>query len=173
MPPQIIETERLLLRLHRIEDFDRCHAIWSDPHVVRFLGGKPFTREEAWSRLLRYIGHWTALDYGMWAVETRDTGDYVGDIGFLDAKRELDPPFGDTPEVGWVLDTQAHGKGYATEAVRAALDWGDRHFSGRRTVCLIDTANLPSIRVAEKCGFQEFHRTTYKGQPVILFDRLA
>jgi RimJ/RimL family protein N-acetyltransferase len=172
MPHDIIETERLRLRQHRVEDFDRCFAIWSDTAVVRFLG-KPATREDAWVRLLRYAGHWSLLGFGMWAVETRDSGEYVGDIGFLDAKRDIDPPFGETPEVGWVLASNAHGKGYATEAVQAALQWGDRHFGGRRTLCLIDTDNLASLRVADKCGFREFHRTTYKGASVILLERLA
>jgi RimJ/RimL family protein N-acetyltransferase len=162
------------MRPHRIDDFSALHATWSDADVVRFLGGKPLTREESWARLLRYVGHWTLLGYGMWAVETRDSSDYLGDIGFLDAKRDIDPPFHDTPEIGWVLASHAHGKGYATEAVHAALEWGDQHFSrDTRTVCIIHPDNLPSLRVAEKCGYRELHRTTYKNEPTIVLGRLA
>jgi RimJ/RimL family protein N-acetyltransferase len=124
-------------------------------------------------RLLRYVGHWTLLDYGMWAVETRGSGEYVGDIGFFNAKREIDPSLGDEPEIGWVLASHAHGKGYATEAVRAVVAWGDRRFHGARTVCLIHPDNAPSLRVAEKCGYRELHRTTYKSQPAIVLGRLA
>ena len=67
-----------------------------------------------------------------------------------------------------MLAPWAHGKGFATEAVRAILAWGAAHLGGR-TVCMIDPANLASIRVAEKCGYKEFARTTYKGEPTILF----
>jgi RimJ/RimL family protein N-acetyltransferase len=63
------------------------------------------------------------------------------------------------------------GKGYATEAALVALAWGDAHFGRRRTVCLIAPQNLASIRVAEKCGYRELQRTTYKGNPTILFAR--
>jgi len=61
--------------------------------------------------------------------------------------------------------------GYATEAARAALAWGDANVDAPRTVCIIDPANLPSIRVAEKAGFREIARTTYKNDPTVLFER--
>ena len=86
-------------------------------------------------------------------------------------KRELEPPILGFPEIGWVLAPHAHGRGYATEAVQAAVAWGDQHFGATRTVCLIHPENLRSIRVAEKCGYKELHRTTYKGQPTTLFER--
>ena len=168
-----IETERLRLRQHRIADFDACLGVWSDPEVVRYVGGKPLTREDVWARVLRYVGHWTLLGFGMWAVESRDSGKYLGDIGFLNACRDIDPPFGDTPEIGWVLGKAAHGKGYATEAVRAVVEWGDRRFGRVRTVCLIHPDNRASLRVAEKCGYVESHRTTYKGEPAVVLARLA
>src|SRR5216683_2380038 len=71
----------------------------------------------------------------------------------------------------WVLARWAHGRGLATEAVRAAVAWGDVHFGTGRTVCLISPDNVASIRVANKCGYQEFARTSYKGQPTIMFER--
>ncbi|MEO8727353.1 MAG: GNAT family N-acetyltransferase, partial [Acidobacteriaceae bacterium] len=77
----------------------------------------------------------------------------------------------DLPEMGWVLARTMQGKGYATEAVRAALAWGDTRFESMRTVCIVDPDNLSSIHVAEKCGYREFERTTYKGHPTIVFAR--
>ena len=65
----------------------------------------------------------------------------------------------------------SYGKGYATEAVRSVVAWGEEHFGPSRTTCIIAPENLPSIRVAEKCGYREFQRTTYKGQPAIVFVR--
>ncbi len=167
----MIETERLILRGHRLEDFGDCAAMWADPEVTRYIGGKPLSETEAWARFLRYAGHWSLMGYGYWAVEEKGTGDFVGDIGFADYKRDIEPSLKGIPEVGWVLAQKAHGKGYATEAVRTVVVWGDANFAGARTVCIVAPGNLASIRVAEKCGFQEFERTTYKGEAAILFQR--
>ena len=147
--------------------------MWGDAAVTRYIGGRPFTREEVWARLLRYVGHWALLGYGFWAVEEKATGSFVGEVGFADFKREIEPTIGDTPEAGWVLDPRMHGKGYATEALRAALTWADGRFESGRTVCIIHPENAVSLRVAAKCGYREFCRTTYKGQPAVLFGRPA
>jgi len=167
----VLETERLRLRGHRVEDFADCLALWSDPVVTRFIGGKPLTGEEVWARLLRYAGHWTLLGYGYWVVEEKDGGRFVGEVGFADFKRQITPSFDGIPEIGWVLARKAHGKGYATEAVLAAAAWGDRHFGGITTGCLINPDNIASIRVAEKGGYKEFCRTFYKEHPATIYRR--
>jgi RimJ/RimL family protein N-acetyltransferase len=166
----IIETERLKLRAHRLDDFAPCAAMWADAVVTRHIGGRPFSPEESWSRLLRYAGHWTLLGFGYWVVEEKATGSFIGEIGFADYKRDVDPSLQDLPEIGWVFATQFHAKGYATEAVRAAVAWGDGHF-GAQTACIIHPENLASIRVAEKCGYRKLQLTTYRGQPTIVFVR--
>ena len=166
-----IESERLTLRGHVVDDFDDSAAMWAETDVTRHIGGRPFTREESWSRLLRYIGHWSALGFGYWVVSEKLSGRFVGEVGFSDFKRELVPSFGGAPEIGWVLATSAHGRGFATEAVRAALAWGETQLGSARTVCLINPENLASLRVAAKCGYKEFARATYKGGPAILFER--
>jgi RimJ/RimL family protein N-acetyltransferase len=170
-PAPPLETERLLLRGHRPEDFPDCAAMWGDPEVTRHIGGRPFTEEETWSRLLRYAGHWTLLGFGYWVVREKSTGLFVGEVGFADMKRAIDPPFGGAPEIGWALARRSHGLGYATEAVREAVAWGQQHFERERTVCLIDPDNARSIRVAQKCGYREYARATYHGAPTILFER--
>ncbi|MCB8819794.1 GNAT family N-acetyltransferase [Microvirga rosea] len=170
-PVPTLETERLRLRAHRVEDFEASFALWTDPGVTRFIGARPSTREEIWSRLLRYIGHWAALGYGYWAIEDRATGAFVGETGFADFKRAIDPPLDGMPEIGWVLSPAAQGQGYATEAVQAALRWGDAHFGPITTVCLISPENGPSLRVAEKCGYTLWMNATYKDTPTLLFHR--
>jgi RimJ/RimL family protein N-acetyltransferase len=167
----ILETERVRLRGHRIDDFAPSAAMWADTVVTRYFGGKPFSGEESWTRFLRYAGHWLVMGFGYWVVEEKATGDFVGEVGFADYKRDLEPSLQGTPEIGWVLASQVHGKGYATEAARAAIAWGERHFGAIRTACIIHPDNIPSIRVAEKCGYREFQLTTYKGQPAMLFVR--
>jgi RimJ/RimL family protein N-acetyltransferase len=167
----VLETERLRLRGHRLDDFVQCARMWADPTVTRYIGGKPLSEEESWARLLRYAGHWSLLGFGYWVAEEKATGNYVGEIGFGEFKRDVEPSLRGVPEIGWVLASNAHGRGYATEAVRGVVAWGDAHFQPARTACIIDPENLPSIRVAAKCGYRELKVTTYKGRPTIMFVR--
>ncbi|QOY91270.1 GNAT family N-acetyltransferase [Paludibaculum fermentans] len=167
----LIETDRLRMRGHRMEDFLPSAAMWSDAGVTRFIGGRPFTEEEIWARFLRYSGLWQFLGFGYWAVEERATGRFVGEVGFADFKREVEPSIQGIPELGWALAPEAQGKGFATEAARAALEWSDVHLKAGRTVCLINPENAASVRVAEKCGFQEYCRTTYKGHATVMYER--
>jgi RimJ/RimL family protein N-acetyltransferase len=166
----VIETERLRLRAHQPEHLRDCTAMWRDEAVTRYTGG-PSTSHRSWMRLLSYRGHWSVLGFGYWAVEERTTARYVGDIGFADFRRDLDASLDGLPELGWALATHAHGKGYATEALRAAMAWGDEMFATDRVVCIISPHNAASLRVAEKLGFRETRRTEKDGEPQILFAR--
>lgn len=145
--------------------------MWADPAVIRYTRGKPLSEEDAWRKLLGYVGHWSLLGFGYWAVEDKATGTFVGEVGFADYKRDLEPSLKGVPEVGWILASQVHGRGYATEAVRAAVAWGDAHFPATRTACIIVAENLASIRVAVKCGYREFALAKYKGNPTLMFVR--
>jgi RimJ/RimL family protein N-acetyltransferase len=166
-----LDTERLTLRPHTLADFEGSAALWGDAAVTRYLGARPSTREEAWARVLRHVGHWAALGFGYWVVRERASGAFVGEVGFLNLERDIDPPLGKMPEIGWVLSPETQGRGFATEAARAALAWGDHHFAGATTVCIIDPENQPSLRVAEKCGYLPVRRTMYKGDEVIVLER--
>jgi len=184
-----IETQRLRLRGPRPADFPDSAALWSDPEVARYTSGKPLSEEEVWGRLLRYVGHWAWMGFGYWVVEERETGRFAGEVGFSDWKREIKPSLQGLPELGWVLSPRVHGQGYATEAARAAIQWAHSHFRERtpsavnagskwaiapelrsvRMTCIIHPENIRSIHVAEKCGFKEFLRTKYNGEPTIVF----
>lgn len=142
-------TERLILDAHRLEDFDDLAAMWADPAVVRYIGSTPRDKEDSWGRLLRYIGHWKLLGYGYWAVREKNSGRYIGGIGFADFHRDIHPAL-DVPEMGWTLITAAHGKGYATEALNAALVWAKENFSQDKVVCIISPDNRPSLGLAKK-----------------------
>lgn len=167
----ILETKRLLLRRHTAEDFPDSAAMWGDPQVTRFIRETPFTPEETWTRLLRFIGHWALLGFGYWALEEKASGRFLGEVGFADYKRDLKPSLDGIPEIGWVLTSHAHGKGFATEAVTAAIAWGDAKFAERRTACIIAPDNAASIRVAVKCGYREFQQTTYHGHAAVMYVR--
>jgi RimJ/RimL family protein N-acetyltransferase len=166
-----LETERLRLRGHAMDDFIHCAALWADPNVTRHIGGKPCTEEESWARFLRYFGHWLLLGFGYWVAEDKATGNFVGEVGFADYKRSLQPSLKDVPEIGWALASHAHGKGFATEAVRAVVAWGDEHFVAPQTACIVAPENHASIRVAVKCGYRQSQLATYKGEPTKLLIR--
>jgi RimJ/RimL family protein N-acetyltransferase len=166
-----LETARLVLRGHAIDDLAECAAMWGDERVTRHIGGRPFTKEEVWARLLRYVGHWSLMGFGFWAVIDKASGRFAGEAGFADFQRDVGPAFDGAPEAGWVIAPWAHGQGFATEAIRAATAWFDRERGRTRMVCMIDPENSGSIRVAGKCGFSGFGSTTYKGHEVRIFER--
>lgn len=172
MMPDIptIETPRLILRGHRDADFDAHCAFWADPQVVRYIGGRTYSREESWVRFLRHAGMWARMGFGFWAVTDRASGRYLGEAGFHDLKRDLAPSIEGTMEAGWALAPDVHGKGLGSELLEAILGWARVNHPGRRITCLIDPDNAPSIRLAGKHGFREFDRTAYHGAPVVLFE---
>ena len=171
MRASVVETERLILRGYTPSDFPHAVEIWAHPDVVRYVSGRASTAEETWARLLRNAGLWALLGYGYWAVEEKNSGRFIGDVGFGDFKRDMTPSIAGIPEIGWVLAPQAHGKGYATEAARAALAWGETQWGAQPTVCIIDPGNTPSLRVAEKVGYREITRSVFKDHDVIVFQR--
>jgi RimJ/RimL family protein N-acetyltransferase len=166
----VLETSRLRLRGHRKEDHEPCAAMWGDPETTRYIGGRPFTAEESWSRLLRYVGHWEMMGFGYWVVEEKASGEFAGEAGFADYRRDITPALG-VPEVGWVLAPRFHGQGYATAAVRAILEWGDSAPGTQSTACIIHPDNAGSVRVAEKCGFRSAGKAVYGTGQVLLFRR--
>ncbi|MBU8899608.1 GNAT family N-acetyltransferase [Corallococcus sp. H22C18031201] len=172
LDPSSIDTERLTLRRPRLEDFEEALAMWGDPEVTRYITGKAATREEMWSRLLRYVGHWELMGYGFWVVREKSTGRFAGEVGLADFRRDIELSFDGAKEMGWVLSSAFHGKGFATEAITAALKWVEGRFGPERVVCIIDPANEPSRKVALKVGFRECARGSYKGSPTVMYERL-
>ena len=168
----VLETERLLLRPICLDDIVDCTALWGEPATMRFIGsGQPLTAEEVWSRTLRHIGHWHALGYGYWAVREKEGGRFVGDVGFQNLRRSMQPDLGDRPEIGWVLAAHAQGRGYAREAVSAALAWVDGELQATETVCIIRPAHERSIRIAIEAGYRRTGAARYGAATMDVFAR--
>jgi RimJ/RimL family protein N-acetyltransferase len=167
----VLETQHLCLRRHRLEDFPACRDMWADPRVTHFIGGRPLTREEAWLKFQRNTGHWPLLGFGFWVIEEKSSGNFAGEAGVSHFFRETQPPVENLREAGWIISPAMQGRGYATEAVNAVLAWTDARLSDPHTICLIHPENLPSLRVAAKCGFRTWFHATYQGEPCILFRR--
>lgn len=130
--------------------------MWGDPLVTRYInGGKPSSRSDSWNRFLRIPGHWQLMGFGYWIAVETESQKYVGEIGAADFKRDVTPSLENTAELGWVLAPHAHGKGFATEAIRAVIAWAEKNIKREKFSCLIDPQNEGSLRVARKVGFGE------------------
>jgi RimJ/RimL family protein N-acetyltransferase len=158
---------------HEVADYPDLLETWQDPIVVRHFGGMPSTPEEVWARLLRYGGLWPLLGYGYWRARETATGRFVGEVGLAEFRRDVAPSQIGAPEAGWVLASWAHGQGFAREATEAMLGWADRTLAARRTVCIIDPANAPSLALAGKLGFRPYAESPYKGRPVVMLERFS
>jgi RimJ/RimL family protein N-acetyltransferase len=168
--PVRIETARLVLDGHTLEDFAPLAAMWADAETTRHVGG-PRCGNDSWMRLLRYRGGWPLCGYGYWAVRETESGRYVGDLGFADFRRALEPDFDCAPEAGWVFAGWAHGRGYASEALAAALAWLDVNLAGGVCHCLIDPSNTVSLRLAGRHGFGNPRTIRFKNTPALLLTR--
>jgi RimJ/RimL family protein N-acetyltransferase len=149
--------------MFRDEDFEAYAEFCADADVMRYLTGKPMTRVEAWRHMAMMVGHWTLRGYGMWAVEERSTGEFIGRIGFNDP--EGWPAF----EIGWTLGRPYWGKGYATEGARVALDYAFHKLDKAHVISLIHPENRGSIAVAERLGEKLEGETEVLGMPVLIY----
>jgi len=141
-----LETDRLILRTFRAEDFEAWAAIMGDSDVMTFLGGKPMARTDAWRAMAMTLGHWALRGYGMWAVERKSDGAFIGRVGLLN-------PEGWTGlEIGWTLGKPFWGQGYATEAAAVAMRYAFLTQPVDRIVSNIDAENKASQAVALRLG---------------------
>lgn len=170
MTVPVIETARLRLRAFREADFEPIFAGLQEPAVTAFLGS--LSREEHWGKLLRNMGQWLVDGYGVFTVADRASDIAIGQCGLADFRRGIGPRFDGVPEQAWVFSS-SRGRGLATEAARASLDWLAGVRGPERTVCLIDPDNAPSLRVAAKLDYAVFGTVQYKGRPALMLERAA
>ncbi|MBI5851708.1 MAG: GNAT family N-acetyltransferase [Planctomycetes bacterium] len=165
-PPVIpvLETERLRLRAFRLADVGTYARHCADPEVMRFLGGRIWSRTESWRHLAMLVGHWQLRGFGMWAVERRSDGVLLGRVGCLEPDGW--PGF----EIGWLIGREHQGQGYATEAARASLAWARDVLGKDRIVHLIAAGNLASEAVAKKLGARPAGNAEVHGMPVVVWE---
>jgi ribosomal-protein-alanine N-acetyltransferase len=149
----LIETPQLLLRDWWYEDIAPLAAIYADPEVERQL--VPMSRDATEEQVAYLLAHWEVEGFGLWAVEHRETGRFIGRIGLIrhtDFTQEPDPV-----EVGWTLERAVWGQGLATEGAMASLRFGFDTLGCDRIISITRPTNTASRRVMEKCGL------TYQG----------
>ncbi|HYC36380.1 MAG TPA: GNAT family N-acetyltransferase [Usitatibacter sp.] len=165
--PVELETPRLLLRHFRASDLDAFAAMSADGEVMRYIGtGVTLTRAEAWRSMAGMLGHWSLLGYGMWAIEEKASGAFVGRAGFID------PPGWPGFELGWLLGRAHWGQGYASEAAAAALHYAFETLRRDRVISLIRPGNDRSVRVAERIGERLAGETELLGGKALVYEAL-
>lgn len=151
----VLETPRLRLRPLTVADADAWVALHADARVSRFTGS--YSRETALARLRHVERQWSTRGHNLFAIELRETGEFLG-RGGLNYWEQFDEV-----EAGWTLRPEAWGHGYATEAARAFVDWGFGAIDVPAFTAMIKPGNTASVRVAHRLGFVE-------GRPDVLFD---
>jgi RimJ/RimL family protein N-acetyltransferase len=159
-----LTTERLLLRSFTDDDFEAYAAMMADPAVTRFLGpGRPLARADAWHQMAMFAGHWILRGYGLWAVEERATGRFIGRIGCLNP--EGFPAF----EIAYTLARPAWGNGYAREGAAAALRYARETLRRDEITSIIRPENAGSIHVAQSLGAVAGETVDFLGAPSVLY----
>ncbi len=166
-----VETERLVLRGFREDDLDAHAAMLSDPVVMEHFGGHLFGREDAWRRLVGGVGLWQLQGVGLFAVERKADSKLIGHAGLFDYHREMTPSIEGKPELGYIFAAEAHGQGFAGEACGALMQWADATVDAPEVMAIIAPTNGPSMRLAERLGFQRLPDATYRNEPTSLWRR--
>lgn len=145
----ILDTPRLTLRGWRDSDRPPFAAMNADAEVTRYLS-KPLTRDESDAFIDRVVARWRERGYGLWAVERRSDGAFLGFTGL--SWQDFESPVTPAVEIGWRLRRDAWGQGYATEAATAALRYGFESLNLEEIVSFTTAANLASQRVMQRIG---------------------
>ncbi|MBL8630136.1 MAG: GNAT family N-acetyltransferase [Rhodospirillaceae bacterium] len=141
-------TAHLVLRGFREDDLDAVAEMYADNDYARFItpDGKPYTRAISWRTLCGFAGHWALRGYGFWGVEEKASRKLIGSVGCHF------PEGWPAKEVGWSIHKAHWGKGYATEAARAALHYAANTLRWPHAIHVINPANVRSAAVAAKLG---------------------
>jgi RimJ/RimL family protein N-acetyltransferase len=142
-----LQTERLVLRAWQEADRAPFAALNADPAVVEFLG-RPLEVAESDALIERIVDHWRDDGFGLWAVERQEDRAFLGFTGL--SRPSFEAAFMPAVEVGWRLAAAAWGRGYATEAARAAVAFGFEELGLDEIVSFTVPANVRSRALMER-----------------------
>ena len=164
--PQALETERLRVRPHRLDDLAAFTVFITDETATEFLAlpEEKKTADAARVRLEAVVASYTSSTPTFFvAIADRQTDEYVGSCG-------IHPLEGDAAAVYYNVLPAAQGRGYATEATRALVDYAFDRLGAARLVAFVLPANGASVRVAEKLGFSPAGTHEQHGQHGIRYE---
>jgi len=158
-------TGRLRLRAWARDDLDTLHRWTSDPRMMRFMGRGPLTLVESRRMLARTLEHYDRHGFGVWLAEDRSSGEPLGRAGLSYHRAWTE---GD-PEVGWWIAPEHWGKGLATEAGAAAIEYAFGTLGVERVVSICIEENVPSRRVMEKLELRKLAEVPFPELGLLLW----
>lgn len=161
--PEKIETDRLVLRTFREEDWQDLFVLYADAEATRYTIRQALDEYDTWRTLAGFIGHWKLRSYGPYAVEQKSSGRVLGHVGLWY------PLAWPEPEIMWSLARPYWGQGFASEAARAVKAMAADSLPGLSLISLIDENNLPSIRLAESLGAELEKKMVFKEHLVCIY----
>ena len=169
----MLVTGRLELWRPQASDHEGLRALIEPGEVRRFLGGMEPDDHDVFMRLLRNAGSWALYDYGTFIVRERGRPEIVGNCGVFHSWRGFGRGLDDIAEAGWIVGKSAWGKGYALEAMQAALAWFEREHGTGPTLCMIEQGHRASEVVAAKLGYTACDRVDERDErPLIVYRRV-
>lgn len=165
-PDHDIATDRLFMTPFAPAHTDALFALNSNPDVMRFLG-KPNTREETVESISRTQARWDTLGFGWWTVFLKNTDTIIGSACLQNLAHKENAPL----EIGWRLLTDYHGHGYATEAGRAAMNFGFERVGVDYVCAVADPKNTASHRVMQRLGMHYVGIQTHYGVPCVCYEK--
>lgn len=169
MDSQRLVTERLVLRRWSMDDVQPYSDMCANPEVMRWIGtGRVLTKQQCAAEVSSFENSWDTYGFGLFALERRDTHEFIGYTGL--AVPDFLPEILPAVEIGWRLARNAWGRGYATEAARASLDFGLRVLRLDRIVSIHEIGNDASGRIMQKIGMTFERETVAFGRPVRVYE---
>lgn len=144
--PDLLESERLILRIPNVSDWKPLHRYYADAGQTRYTTGKALTEGESWRTLAAMIGHWQIHNYGPYTVVEKHTGEVIGVVGLWY------PGDWPAPEIKWALLASKQGQGYAREAANAVWQMAAQQLPDLHLISLIHEDNRASINLALALG---------------------
>ena len=170
MPEPLLTTDRLELHRPQADDLSGLNALMEPAAMRVHLGRDAPTLTDSFARLARNAGSWALYGYGTFMVRERGSDVIIGNCGVFHSWRGF-APFDGVAEAGWIIAADRWGRGYAAEAMNAALNWFDRTHAIRPVMAMIAPANTPSLALAARLGFAPFGAQEFDGHAVTLLQR--
>ena len=170
----VVTTERLELWRPQPGDLAGLHAMMDDAETARFAGNTLPSLADSFARQLRNAGSWALYGYGAFMVREPGHEKIIGNCGIFRSFRGfgVEMGFDDAAEAGWIIHRDHWRRGYAREAMVAALAWFDQEHGPQRVVCMIEEGNTVSQALAAKLGFTERGRHQPEDGPaLVLYER--
>ncbi len=160
----VIETDRLLLRMFEAKDLEAAYKLFNDADVQKYLSPQNRrTREQLEISLKKFVGRWKERGFGMWCVTEKHIGKMIGYCGFQSFEQTADV------EIVFGYLKEFWGKGVATEALQACLNFGMEKMSFEQIFAVTNPANMGSIRVLEKSGMSFLKREFHYGMETVIY----